>query len=108
MVETVQEALASTEVSKITAVHLHLGDLAGVVRDALDFCYDLATQGTLLEGSRLIVHELPVVIFCPQCQEEVQLPSIQSFRCPNCGTPSGDIRQGRELEIHSVEVESPA
>ena len=38
---------------RVSAVHLKLGALAGVVKDALIFSYEIACQGTTLEGSRL-------------------------------------------------------
>ena len=79
--------------------------MCGVVEDALQFSYGLATQGTLLEGSRLEVLHIPVVIHCDACHSESELSGVQSFRCPSCGTPSMDIRRGRELEIESMEVE---
>ncbi len=56
----------------------------------------------MLAGSKLVIEELPVVIFCESCQTEVELPDIQRFRCPRCDTPSGDIRQGRELELATI------
>ena len=86
-------------------VKLQVGVLSGVVEDALQFSYGIATQGTLLEGSRLEVLHIPVVIHCDACHIESELPGVQSFRCPTCGTPSMDIRRGRELEIESMEVE---
>ncbi len=55
---------------QVTAVHLRLGALSGVVKDALLFSYEMACQDTPLEGSQLIVEELPVIVFCAQCQEE--------------------------------------
>ena len=45
-------------------------------------------------------------IFCPTCAEIREIEGVQRFRCPVCDTPSGDIRQGRELEIVSVELET--
>jgi hypothetical protein len=35
---------------------------------------------------------------------EVDLPGIQSLACPACGTTSGDIRAGRELDLESLEI----
>ena len=90
---------------QVTAVHLRLGALSGVVKDALLFSYEMACQDTLLHGSRLIVEDIPVVIFCAQCQQENTLTSVQSFTCPECGTPTMDIRQGKELEVFAIEVE---
>jgi hydrogenase nickel incorporation protein HypA/HybF len=105
IIETVSESAETANSKKITAVYLRVGALAGVVKDALLFSYDLATQDTILEGSKLVVEELPLLIFCQVCGKTVQLPGVQSFRCPVCQTPSGDIRQGKELEVRSVEIE---
>jgi len=90
---------------QVSAVHLRLGALSGVVKDALLFSYEMACQDTPLKGSRLIVEDVPVVVFCPQCQERRALPSIQSFACPECGAPTRDILQGKELEVFALEVE---
>lgn len=90
---------------RVSAVHLRLGELSGVVRDALLFSYEVASQDTPLAGSRLIVEDVPVMVFCAQCQQKRALTSVQSFCCPDCGTPTMDIRQGKELEVFALEVE---
>jgi hydrogenase nickel incorporation protein HypA/HybF len=105
IIESVAESAEAARARKINAVYLRVGALAGVVKDALLFGYDLATQDTMLEGSKLIVEELPVVIFCGTCSKNVELPGVQSFRCPICNTLGGDVRQGRELEIRAIEIE---
>jgi hydrogenase nickel incorporation protein HypA/HybF len=90
---------------QVSAVHLRLGMLSGVVKDALLFSYEVACQGTPLAGSRLIVEDVPVAVFCPRCQDTRTLESVQSFLCPECGTPTMDIRQGKELEVFALEVD---
>lgn len=90
---------------RVSAVHLRLGALSGVVKDALLFSYEVACQETPLQGSQLIVEDMPVVVFCPRCKDQRQLASLQSFACPACGTPTMDIRQGKELEVFALEVE---
>lgn len=99
------EAAEASRARQVKTVTLRLGSLAGVVEDALHFSYGIATKGTLLEDSELVVHRLPVVIHCEPCGQDRELSGIQSFRCPVCGTPSADLRQGRELEIESLEIE---
>ena len=89
----------------VTAVHLRLGALSGVVKDALLFSYEVACQDTALEGSQLMVEEVPVIVFCPQCNERRTLPSVQLFACPECGALTGQIVQGKELEVFALEVE---
>lgn len=105
IIETVSESVESAHAKKIIAVYLKVGALSGVVKDALLFSFDLATEQTPLEGAQLIVEELPVAIFCKTCGQVRELAGVQSFRCPVCQTPSADIRQGRELEIRSIEIE---
>ena len=90
---------------QVTAVHLRLGALSGVVKDALLFSYEVACQDTALEGTRLIVEDVPVVVFCPQCNDQRTLQSVQSFTCPECGVPTMDVRQGKELEVFALEVQ---
>ncbi len=106
LVEAVAEAAQRAGARRVTKVHLKLGVLSGVEADALLFCYDIAAQGTLLEGSQLEVVMMPVVILCPHCGVPRELPSIQDFRCPVCGTPSHQLQQGREIEIDGIEIES--
>lgn len=89
---------------QVSAVHLRLGALSGVVKNALMFSYEVACQDTPLQGSQLIVEDVPVVVFCPQCQQERELPSVQLFACPQCGAPTMDVRRGKELEVFALEV----
>ncbi len=93
---------------QVSAVHLRLGALSGVVKDALMFSYEVACQDTPLRGSRLIVQDVPVIVFCLQCQKERELPSVQLFACPECGAPTMDVRKGKELEVFALEVEEEA
>ena len=90
---------------QVIAVHLRLGALSGVVKDALLFSYEVACQDTPLEGSQLIVEDVPVVVFCPQCQERRTLSSVQSFLCPECSAPTREVVQGKELEVFALEVQ---
>lgn len=91
--------------ARVRALHLRLGPLSGVVKDALLFSYEVACQGTALEGSHLVVEDVPVVIHCSRCQAERTLESIQRFCCPVCETPSAEVVQGRDLEVVALELE---
>jgi len=90
---------------KVSAVHLRLGALSGVVKDALLFSYQVACQDTALEGTRLLIEEIPVAVFCPQCKQKRVLESVQSFTCPECGALAGELLQGKELEVFALEVD---
>jgi hydrogenase nickel incorporation protein HypA/HybF len=90
--------------ARVHTVHLKLGALSGVVKDALLFSYDLACEGTLLQGSRLVIEEIPVVVYCGRCRAEQTLDSIQRFACPACGTLTAEVTSGRQLELVAIEI----
>jgi hydrogenase nickel incorporation protein HypA/HybF len=105
MIEMATEEAERRGGARVKALHLKLGPLSGVVKDALLFSYEVACNGTPLEGSQLLIEDVPVVIYCWQCQSEQQLDSIQRFCCPVCGTLSSDVVKGRELEFVAMEIE---
>jgi hydrogenase nickel incorporation protein HypA/HybF len=109
IVETVTETLAalpdSSRGARVLEVRLRVGALASVIPESLEFCWGIVSEGTPLEGSKLVVNLLPVVVHCGPCGQDAELEGVQSFRCPRCGEPCSDMRQGRELEIDSIEIE---
>jgi hydrogenase nickel incorporation protein HypA/HybF len=89
---------------QIDAVHLKLGALSGVVKDALLSCFEMACENTRLQGSRLSVEDVPVIIFCPSCRAERPISSVQLFCCAQCGAPASEIVHGKELEVVALEI----
>lgn len=89
----------------ITAVHLRLGLLAGVAKDALLSSYEMACEDTPLKGSQLVVEEVPGVVYCPACDAQRPVRSSEWFCCSECGAIASEIVQGKELEVVSLEVE---
>ncbi|HTA54604.1 MAG TPA: hydrogenase maturation nickel metallochaperone HypA, partial [Candidatus Acidoferrales bacterium] len=51
LLEGVQTTAAEQGIERVSAVHVRLGALTGVVRDALLFSWDVATSQTVAEGS---------------------------------------------------------
>ncbi len=105
IVELAEEESARRGDAHINAVHLKLGALAGVVKDALCSAWELACESTGLTGTRLVVEEVPIMVYCPACLAPRPLPSMQWFACPECGTPVTQVLQGRELEVVALEIQ---
>jgi hydrogenase nickel incorporation protein HypA/HybF len=102
----VDMALEEAERREVTidAVHLELGPLSGVVAEALLFSYEIACSGTPLEGSRLVIKQVPIEVYCPACSAQKILTSMQWFCCPECGAPTSEVIHGKELLITALEV----
>jgi hydrogenase nickel incorporation protein HypA/HybF len=89
---------------RVEALYLRLGPLSGVVKESLLFSFDLAAQGTAVEGARLEIEDVPLTVFCPDCREERPLSGPPRLRCPVCGAATPQVVQGRELELRALEV----
>lgn len=87
---------------RVDEVTLVIGRLSGVVADSVRFCFDLCTQGTVVEGARLEIIDAPGRAHCRTCDRDVELPDLIAL-CP-CGSADLDITAGQELRIESVEV----
>lgn len=104
IVELAAESARGAGATRVVAVTVEVGALAGVVPDALAFCYDACSAGTLLEGSRLIVREIPGLGRCGDCGAAVPLDPY-TVACSACGSFALERLQGEELRLTEVEFE---
>ncbi|SRR5579884_12046 len=104
IVEQVDERPNAAPNEVVRAVHVRIGALSSVVPDALHFAWELAAQGTSLEGAALVVEHVPLTIACSPCGRTRVVDGAPIPVCPICGTPSAEIVGGRELDIVRLEV----
>ena len=105
IVDAVTESVAAYPGARVRQVRLRVGVLSAVVEDSLRFCWEIVTEGSALAGSELVVTVLPVFVHCAACDALSEIECFDGLRCSRCGEPAGDVRQGRELEIESIEIE---
>ncbi|MDQ0687965.1 hydrogenase nickel incorporation protein HypA/HybF [Streptomyces achromogenes] len=106
VVDQVAEAAGrSAGVTAVRSVRLQVGELAGVVPDALAFSFELACAGTLLEGAELITEAVPGRARCTPCAYEWAVGMPPRLTCPACGATHTELLAGRELRIVDVHWE---
>ncbi len=89
----------------VRAIHIQLGPLSGVVKEALTSAFELAREEYPFREVTLVIEDRPVQVFCPHCQASRPVESIQLMQCACCGTPSAEVISGRELEITAMEID---
>ncbi|MGC1781010.1 MAG: hydrogenase maturation nickel metallochaperone HypA [Acidobacteriaceae bacterium] len=104
MIEQIAEESESRGGLQVEVVHLRLGVFSGVDKDALLFSYELACEGTPLQGSRLAIEIIPLIIYCARCEKEQPPVSLYEICCPDCRMPTQQIVTGREIEVRSLEI----
>lgn len=103
VVSTVIDALPAPD-TRVLQVRLRIGELSGIVPQALEFAYDVAAQGTPLADAALVIERSPIVIDCPTCGDQ-PIGSAHDFRCPVCRVPCGNVIGGKELEIVDITLD---
>lgn len=101
--EMVLEKAEQAGAQKVYSIRMKVGNLSGVVPDALRFAFEALAPGTAADEARLEIEEVPGRYWCRQCSREFQAQDLFS-ECPNCHTPSAELRAGRELEVTSMEI----
>jgi hydrogenase nickel incorporation protein HypA/HybF len=105
-VSIVEGALEEAErrtAGQVQAVHIRVGPLAGVDKDALVFSYGIACQGTAMAESRLVIEDVEVAIFCSRCGAE-RRAFYPPLVCVECGELGERVVRGAELEITALEM----
>lgn len=105
IVERAQETARGYGGAAVTAVRVRVGELSGVVADALRFAFEVARAGTAAEGALLVVDEVPARARCEPCGDVFAVGTPPLLWCPRCDTPAAELVSGRELEITAVELD---
>jgi hydrogenase nickel incorporation protein HypA/HybF len=95
------EEAAANHAAAVTAIRIRLGDFAGVVREALEFAFEIARQGTVAASAALEIERVPLKTRCAGCGMEATEDFC--FVCLRCGAPL-EILSGREMQVESVEL----
>jgi hydrogenase nickel incorporation protein HypA/HybF len=89
---------------RVTSVTLEIGSLAGVVPEAIEFCFDVCTRETLLEGASLIIERVRAQGRCQGCGADFAVSAAYD-PCPVCGGYGVELLCGEELRVKELEVE---
>lgn len=85
----------------VKRVVLEVGTLAGVMTEAIEFCFDVVAQGTALESARLEIRLVEARARCRACGTEFVQDSL--IRPCRCGSHDLERLSGEELNIKQYE-----
>lgn len=88
---------------RVRCIRIRVGNLAGVVPEALRFAFDAMAKGTVAEGGGMEIEMVSASCRCEGCNETFE-PADFIFECPSCHSLDVEILRGRELELSQLEV----
>ncbi len=88
---------------EVSAIHLRIGVLSGVIAESLEFAFEVLKKGTVAEKARLMVESEPLVCYCKSCRKEFKPDNFSSI-CPDCRGSDIEVHGGMEMNLISIEV----
>ena len=88
---------------RVRRVTLEIGKLSGMSSEAIAFCFEAVSRGTMLEGASLAIREVEGRGRCLSCGTEFAMASL--FAACACGSRRLERLQGEELKIKTMELE---
>ena len=88
----------------VRRIRIEIGQLSAIMPEAIRFCFDVVAKGTVVEGAKLEIIEIPGKARCKSCGEAVELNSLIAI-C-SCGSRDLERLSGEELNIKEMELEA--
>lgn len=104
IIDVIRDQAAAQGFTTVKSVRLAIGMLSHVEPEAIEFCFDAVSRGTLAEGAELTIERPPGQAFCMPCGQTVAI-SQRYDPCPLCGGHEWVLTGGDELRVKELEVE---
>jgi len=102
MVKAIEERVVNLERKSVRRVVLEVGQVSGVMPEALRFSFDVVMAESGWPDARLDIVEIPGLAECCSCGRRLNLASLYGL-C-DCGCSELRWLQGNELQIKNLEV----
>ena len=104
IVEIAEKSAKENHATKINEVEIEVGEVSGVIHEALEMALQSAVNGTMLEKAKLVIHNIKAKAICNQCKKEFKPDNLVTV-CPVCGSFGIDILKGKEMRVKSIHID---
>ena len=104
VLQLIEDEAGTRGFTRVTRVCLEIGQLSSVEPEALAFCFDAVTQGSIAAGASLEMQEVAGCGWCLPCGRTVPMTQLYDA-CPRCGGYQVQVTGGTEMRVKELEVE---
>lgn len=104
IVDIATETARANKAEKVNEVEVDVGEMSGVIYEALEFALDSAIKGTILENARFKLNRIKAGAVCHDCRHNFEPEDYLSV-CENCGSSNIEIVRGKEMRVKSINVD---
>jgi len=100
----VQQAVPADQLGQVKTIYLKIGTLSGIEVDALIFSFDILKEKSPFPSATLSVEMIESRARCNDCGNVFSYEGFGT-ECPQCGSFSLTIVQGREMKVTGIDVD---
>ena len=90
--------------ASIRKIKISIGEFSGVVKEALEFAFDVLKPETPAARASIEIEVVPMTAKCLDCGEfKCKISDLNLF-CPACGSVAF-INNGREMKVEYLDLE---
>jgi hydrogenase nickel incorporation protein HypA/HybF len=89
---------------RVQKIKITIGEFSGVVKEALEFAFQVLTPETPASGAEVEIEVVPLIAVCAQCGPiECRINDLNLI-CPTCGSTLS-ISGGREMRVDYLDID---
>jgi len=105
LMSQVETIARDNQATRVIAITLGMGPLAGVEEQLLRNAYPVACAGTIADGAELVVESTPIRVKCAVCDQESDA-GPNRLVCGHCDDWRTELISGDELLLIRLEMET--
>lgn len=103
VLKILEEESVKQRFRRVKSVWLEVGRLSHVEPQAMRFCFEAVSKGTLADGARLEILVTAGEALCLDCRRTVAVEN-RADDCPECGGFRLQVTGGEDMRISELEV----
>ena len=104
ILQLVEETAQREKAQRVKLVLLEIGRLSTVEPEALRFCFDAVTRGSIAQDAALEIVSIDGQGWCMQCGQTQPMVEVHGA-CPTCGSYQMQATAGTEMRVKEIEID---
>ncbi|MBN2215060.1 MAG: hydrogenase maturation nickel metallochaperone HypA [Bacteroidales bacterium] len=104
IVEIAVETAKANNAKTVNEVEIDVGEMSGVIYEALEFALQSAIKGTILENSKFRLNRIKAKAICNKCKHDFEPTDVMSV-CTSCGSSDISLVRGKEMKVKSINID---
>ncbi len=101
IIDIARKEIEKANLRKAETIEMDIGTLSGIEFEALDFAWNMAVTGTVLENAERKINIIQAKAKCVSCGHIFNTKSVFD-QCPKCNDFFTEIIAGKELKVKAI------